>query len=197
MDSINAKIGQLQQLIVQVSEISQTLELLNIDDSDRIEYGCKVLIRYNDGTFKEGRVWGINKYGMAQVNRDGYKSFMNFELSDLKNLSVGTIGKLEKTKWVMEQKIQTLIHDISQARVNFIEFDIPILKKETLLRIEIIESTEIRNTTARLITFRKENDKILHKVVSNELNLRNGLYNFYFFMGVLIKITPLDNQANT
>ena len=197
MESINAKIGELQELIVKLNEISQTLESLNIEDSDRIEYGCKVQAKYNDGTFIEGRVWNISNYGTAQVNRDGYKSYMNFDLSNLKNLSVGTIGKLEKAKWIMEQRIKILTHDISQIRVNFIEFDIPILMKESLLRIEIIESTEIRNTTARLITFRKENDNILRKVVSNELNLKNGLYNFYFFMGVLIKITPLDNQANT
>ena len=197
MESINAKIGELQELIVKLNEISQTLESLNIEDSDRIEYGCKVQAKYNDGTFIEGRVWNISNYGTAQVNRDGYKSYMNFDLSNLKNLSVGTIGKLEKAKWIMEQRIKILTHDISQIRVNFIEFDIPILMKESLLRIEIIESTEIKNTTARLITFRKENDNILRKVVSNELNLKNGLYNFYFFMGVLIKITPLDNQANT
>lgn len=197
MDSINAKIGELQELIAQVNEIAQTLEFLKIDDSDKIEYGCKVEVKYNDGSFIEGRVWGISKYGTAQVNRDGYKSYMNFVLSDLKNLSVGTIGKLEKAKWVKEQRIQTLTHDISQSRVNFIEFDIPILKRESLLRIEIIESKEIRNTTARLITFRKENDKVLHKVVSNELNLRNGLYNFYFFMGVLTRFEPVVNQAST
>lgn len=198
MDTVIKDIRELQDLVTQVTVINETLTSFHLDsfETDSIDYGSKVQLKNHDGSYIEGRVWGINKQGEIQVNRDGFKSFMNCKLADLKNLSVGTIGKLEKQKWIKERRIEKLTEEISKVRIDFLEFGLDRLSGHSTLKIEIIDSMEIKNTSSKLIILRKWNDKEIRKVVSSELNLSPGLYLFYFYMGVLTKVSTVADDAS-
>ncbi|MFC6223129.1 hypothetical protein ACFP2F_07740 [Hymenobacter artigasi] len=101
--------------------IASSLSKLGLEADEPISFGSRVLVTYegNTGT-AEGRVWGIKPSGTIVVNRDGYKSVMNFEPSSVKNLSVGTYGRLERKQWLLKRDViafQTVLQDSGMPRV--------------------------------------------------------------------------------
>jgi hypothetical protein len=193
MSTLLSKINEFQKLVEQLKAINDTLNEFELVDSNKneIEYGCRVQLTRFDGEKIEGRVWGINKYGEAQVNRDGYASYMDCNPSELKNLSVGTIGKLEKEKWIREQKISALKKEISEVNYNFIELGLPVIPQKTSLEIEILSNNTISNTNSKLIALRKKGSNDIRKIVSSYLDLEPGIYLFEFLHGFPINVAKI------
>ncbi|WP_269222534.1 hypothetical protein [Flavobacterium sp. IMCC34518] len=195
MNPIILKVKELSNLYDQVKIINETLtpfENENKNSENIIERGCRVLLKNNDGTSIEGRVWRIKYNGEVEVNRDGYESYMNCKLQDLTNLSIGTIGNLEKQRWIKQQRMKSLSMDIDHTSLDFIEFDLDLNKLQESLRIEVLDIKEIRNTNAKFITLRKENNNTLFKIISSHAiiaKLTLGTYTFNFYRSVLISIT--------
>jgi len=105
----------LIDLEFEMKSLSDRLEIINnyinsIEKSikdDQIKVGSRVKILTVDPQV-EGRVWKILPDGTIYVNRDGYQSHMKFKLDELENLSVGTYGKMEREKWIINDRINKI-----------------------------------------------------------------------------------------
>lgn len=104
---LNSKLIELKQLnTLLTKELKIINDNFNQDEED-IKIGSIVLIKFDDETKIEGRVWGKKNYtGEYEVNRNGYKNYMNIPRKNLTNLSIGTLGELERKLWITQQKIQ-------------------------------------------------------------------------------------------
>jgi hypothetical protein len=189
MNTILSKIREYTELNNTLNEINETLDRFDLNcSSNKIEYGSKVLADYGDGKTIEGRVWGFGSDGKVKINRIGYKSFMYFNINSLTNISVGTIGKLEKKQWILEQTKNELFQEISNYSFDFIELGINPLNKNQTIEIEVINSIKIEYTKAYLVTLKKSNENIIRKIVFNNIELKSGNYKFEITNGFLSKI---------
>jgi len=100
---------ELEKLRLQVEILSKEIDLLNNIESqnnDEIKIGSRVLVTFEDKTSIEGRVWGKkSSTSVYEINRDGYKNYMNISRESLTNLSFGHIGELERKHWIANQKL--------------------------------------------------------------------------------------------
>lgn len=111
IEVIEKEIEELNRQLSLIDEIIGQIQR-NIS-SDEISFGSRVLIKWERGDTTEGRVvTNIEKDGSMLVHRDGYVGTIRLgrnkeELSkhSLVNLSVGTLGKLEKQQWILTSKI--------------------------------------------------------------------------------------------
>lgn len=95
--------------------VDETLDkILHGISDEEIGVGSRVIITYEDGKTIEGRVWRMKRDGFAAVNRDGYAAECLFKVSELKHISVGTYGKLEKQQWLLRKKIAVLKQTIAE-----------------------------------------------------------------------------------
>lgn len=139
------------KLLIRKKELEPILSDLKIryqentkPEISEIEVGCRVLATYEDGLTVEGRVWGIKNNGTLIVNRDGYKSIMNFEPNMVKNLSIGIIGVLEKQIWQIQTEIEEIESLIGTSCIPTIFIDnqdsiVEVVKINKELYIDSIE----------------------------------------------------------
>lgn len=196
MDNALNKIRELNSLIEEVKLLDEFLtNFSEINSPDKIQYGSKVQYVKHDNTLGEGRVWKINPNGDVAVNRDGYVNFMYFKKEDLVNLSVGKIGRSEQLKWIKEQQIEILKREIDNANEDFLELELDLEKPNQTLQIEILKISDIKNTDAKLLTYKNcENSKI-RKIISGSKLLKKiipGKFQFTFKLGFLIDIKQLN-----
>jgi hypothetical protein len=113
MENISELIEELKQLQKKLETVNETLTKITDGISDEeIGFGSRVLLTYQDGRTAEGRVWRVKKDGVVAINRDGYAAEILWNVKDLKHLSVGTYGKLEKQQWLLQNSIRNLKQDI-------------------------------------------------------------------------------------
>lgn len=149
---------QLQEALVSLKdEFSNYNPDLN-DEVKSIPIGSRVLVTYDNGTTIEGRVWSVSKSNIYQVNRDGYKTYMNFPISNLKNLSTGYLGILERNIWLHEQNIISYQEILTNAQIPEILTDsavnvIEVIHIESFYLFDVISfilSTNLRSGKVKL-----------------------------------------------
>lgn len=138
---------KLKNLLVDLQNTYKEYNQLGVSE---VEIGCKVLVNYEGGNKVEGRVWGIKKDGTLIINRDGFKTTMNFKPSEVKNLSIGTFGKLEKQIWKITQEISEIENLIGNDLIPNILIDntdsiIEVVKISKDLHIDSIEFVHAKN----------------------------------------------------
>jgi hypothetical protein len=113
---------ELKETIEKLAIVSDTVDKIANEVEDKIEYGSKVLITWEDGRTIEGRVWDVKGNGVFGINRDGYAGTINLGINkpgltghSLRNLSIGTYGKLEREKWLLTDKVSKLQKQIEQT----------------------------------------------------------------------------------
>lgn len=112
---------QLKELSVNLESVTDTLNKITDGISDEeIGVGSRVLVT-NLSSPREGRVWRVKANDIFAVNRDGYAAEMLVAGKNLKHLSVGTFGKLEKQQWLLQNRISNLQQTIdNQINKNVI-----------------------------------------------------------------------------
>ena len=145
MENIANLQQELDELSKKLEIISETLNKIRGNDSDdEIGVGSKVELKYPDGKTIEGRVWRVKRDGNVAINREGYKQEILWKISELKHLSVGTYGKLEKQQWLLQQRIENIKKNIIEE-IN-----------KTVFGIKEILRNEIDFLTAKEIINRKD-----------------------------------------
>ncbi len=198
MDNTLNKIRELNKLIEEVKLLEDFLlefTEINNKESDKLQYGCKVQYKNSDNSLSEGRVWKIKSDNEVAVNRDGHVNYAYFRRDELVNLSVGKIGRAERLKWIKEKEIEILKNEIDKANEDFMELELDLEKPNQTLQIEILKIEDIKNTDAKLLTFKNcENSKI-RKIISGSKLLKKikpGKFLFTFSEGILIDIKQLN-----
>lgn len=105
----------ITDLKFELKELSEKLERINedlkkitdgINDED-IGFGSRVLVTHLSEPI-EGRVWRVKAKNIFAVNRDGYAAELLVAGENLKHLSIGTYGKLERQQWLLQNRIKDL-----------------------------------------------------------------------------------------
>lgn len=106
---------QLNQLYKELDIINETIRAIdNKMGFNEIEVGSRVLINWEKGLPSEGRVISKRNDGSFKVKRDNAGEIWVGVNHDkimkhtLQNLSVGTYGKLEKQRWILQNKISQI-----------------------------------------------------------------------------------------
>jgi hypothetical protein len=113
---MNVSIAKLENQLVSLKRkleiIDDSLKELNIVDRKfPLTVGCRVLVTWEIGNSREGRVLLVQQHRVL-INRDGYSGGIWVDLNDdlnilpqTINLSVGTYGTLEKEQWLLNKGI--------------------------------------------------------------------------------------------
>ncbi len=94
--------------------LSDTLRKIEDGDKEeKIERGSRVTILFDNSTSQDGRVVFIKPDGILQISRDGYKGLINISPDKVVHLSVGSYGKMEKKKWLLEQRLKEIEDELT------------------------------------------------------------------------------------
>lgn len=144
MPSVSDLQLELKELLNKLQTINETLnKIADCISDEEIGVGSRVLITHLSKPI-EGRVWRVKANDIFAINRDGYAAEILVQKKNLKHLSVGTYGKLEKQQWLLQNRILNLQREI-EVQINKNVFGI----KELLCK-------GIDFSTARTILKRKD-----------------------------------------
>lgn len=168
MERLNLLEDRLQMLI-------NDLEIINSNNNEaEILIGSRVSILFDDGEIVEGRVWGKKSYdNLYEINRDGYSSYINIPRHQLKNLSIGFEGRLEKEIWLTKT-------EVAELKAIFIDSEIPIIlltKERNIVQIVKIES---------LYPCDKIEFVLSHNLNSGSIKIPNGKINKLGYYEILV-----------
>lgn len=191
------KINELNDLKKQQSLLETLMTKTNeikTKQKFEIEYGCRVRYKNFDGTYGLGRVRRVETINQIRIWRDGFVNDILFDKNDLENLSIDLYGELEKQKWFLENQISRLKTEIDSN--NFEQFEFNISEEKEMFVVEILAISDIKFTSAKLFTYRKEDSNKIEKIVSNSAilkSIKEGLYLMKFDYGVLNAINQINS----
>lgn len=108
MPTINDLKLELKEISEKLAIVNDTLKKITDGISDEeIGVGSRVLVTHHSPPI-EGRVWRVKANDIFAINRDGYAGELLVSGENLKHLSVGTYGKLEKQQWLLQNRIGKL-----------------------------------------------------------------------------------------
>jgi len=148
------EISNLRKELDQISPAIKEMKKLGTDDD--IQVGSKVICTYKNGNTVNGRVIWIESPDTIWVNRDKHTTLWNFRKKDLKNLSVGTYGVLERRIWQIENRMNSIKADLKNAIFpQILEED----GKHYIEIVEILKNNDIpfKNEKYDTVTFLHSN----------------------------------------
>ena len=140
-------------------EFKDTFERIKVGEQSKIEAGSRVLITYeHNGSQQEGRVINVKSDGTVQVNRDGYKSLINVDPSQVQNLSVGTYGLLEKEIWLIEEKLDAINNILKDSDIPGFFFNVRdnivyasnIIRDNLFQFVDLVHAKDLRSYRLKL-----------------------------------------------
>lgn len=173
---------RLNNLKDKLKILNEDLTNLNLcSEEDEIPIGSRVLINLEDGTIREGRVWGKKRYNdNYEINKDGNKTYQNIDKKLLTNLSTGTIGKLEREIWLTKTQI-------SQYEKILENSELPVILMEN--KNNIVEVVNIENYyPCDIISF-----VLANNLQSGKLKIPNGIINKLGYYEIRLKENTIES----